>query len=224
MVISQYPGKGSKLRAKQTVSVTVSLGPEPVAVPRLATLDLAQAAAALSEVGLRLGTVTRRTSLTVPDGAVITWAPKVGRLLPRSRVAVVVSAGKPWMTIPSPSAGVALAQYQGELTGMGFTLRPAQYYYNDTVPSGVVLTTAPPPGTTLVFGSPVTVDVSMGPHLVRIPSSVLGVPGYEAAKLLEQIGIGVYQTQGSPLAAVTSTQPAVGTQVLYGKSVVLVTN
>ena len=45
----------------------------------------------------------------------------------------------------------------------------------------------------------------------------------EAAKLLEGIGLNVYETQGSPLDPVSGTRPAVGTAVLYGKSVVLVT-
>jgi beta-lactam-binding protein with PASTA domain len=45
----------------------------------------------------------------------------------------------------------------------------------------------------------------------------------QAVKVLSRLGLYVYEVQGSPLSAVTGSQPAVGTAVLYGKSVVLVT-
>jgi serine/threonine-protein kinase len=62
-VIAQFPQPNVKLHANATVSVTVSLGPEPVRVPDLATLDLSQAATSLRSAGLRLGTVRHRTSI-----------------------------------------------------------------------------------------------------------------------------------------------------------------
>ena len=78
-------------------------------------------------------------------------------------------------------------------------------------------------GAAEVVGTTVTVTVSLGPHLVTIPASVVGLSTRDAAVLLERIGLNVYETLGSPLQPVSGTQPAVGTAVLYGKSVVLVT-
>ena len=83
-VISQDPAANAKLLANSIVAVTVSLGPEPVRVPDLATLDLAQATTALRSSGLRRGTVHDSTSMTVPAGVVISWTPH-GRRVPRHR-------------------------------------------------------------------------------------------------------------------------------------------
>jgi serine/threonine-protein kinase len=95
--------------------------------------------------------------------------------------------------------------------------------YSNTVPAGDVISTEPVPGASEVVGTAVTVTVSLGPHLVTIPASVVGLSARDAATLLGRIGLNVYETLGSPLEPVSGTQPAVGTAVLYGKSVVLVT-
>ena len=95
-------------------------------------------------------------------------------------------------------------------------------YSNDVV-SGGVLSVSPPPGSRQVVGSTVTVTVSLGPHMVTIPGSIVGLSVDQAVKVLSRLGLFVYEVQGSPLSRVTGSQPAVGTPVLYGKSVVLVT-
>ena len=222
-IISQYPSAGTKLLAKQKVSVTVSLGPEPVAVPSLSTLDLAQARAFLKSVGLRLGHVTRHTSMSVPAGIIISWSGRGSRLLPGGTVDVVVSAGKPMAVIPPSADGMTFTALDGDLVALGFEVRQSRYY-SDTVAAGMVISTSPAPGTRHVVGSTVMVNVSLGPHLVTIPSSIVGKTADEAAKVLSGLGLGVYRVIGSPLALVTGTQPAVGTAVRYGLSIVLVTN
>jgi serine/threonine-protein kinase len=95
--------------------------------------------------------------------------------------------------------------------------------YSGGVPAGDVVSVSPPAGTREVVGSTVTVTVSIGPHTVTIPASIVGLSVDEAGKVLLRLGLYVYEVQGSPLAPVTGSQPAVGTAVLYGKSVVLVT-
>jgi len=222
-VLSQYPLPGTRLLAHKTVSLTVSRGPAPVAVPSLATLDLAQARAFLEATGLRLGLVTRQTSMTVPPGIVISWSGAGLELLPGSAVNVVVSVGKPMATVPAAADGMGFTQLRAELLALGFPVS-AERYYSNTVPAGTVISTAPAPGTTQVVGTAVTVNVSLGPHLVTIPSSVVGVSDGQAAKVLASIGLYVYRVIGSPLEPVQSTQPAVGTAVLYGSSIVLVTS
>jgi serine/threonine-protein kinase len=222
-IISQYPLPGTRLLAHKVVSLTVSRGPEPVAVPSLATLDLAQARAFLAATGLRLGQVARHTSMTVPTGIVISWTSKGRKLPPGSAVAVVVSAGKPMATIPASADGMTYSQLDADLAALGFIVTEDRYY-STTVSAGVVISTDPVPGTTHVVGTGVTVNVSLGPHLVTIPTSVVGVSAVQAAKDLEALGLYVYRVAGSPLGTVQSTEPAVGTAVLYGSSVVLVTS
>jgi len=221
-VISQDPAANAKLLANGIVAVTVSLGPEPVRVPDLATLDLAQATTALRSTGLRRGTVHDSTSMTVPAGVVISWTPHGRRVPPGTEVKLVVSTGKPTALVPVFGSSTTYDQMVANLKRLGFHSSELTSYSN-TVPAGDVLATDPLPGAREVVGTTVTITASLGPHLVTIPSTVVGLSAQEAAKLLEGIGLNVYETQGSPLEPVTGTQPAVGTAVLYGKSVVLVT-
>ncbi len=221
-VISQDPAANAKLLANSIVAVTVSLGPEPVRVPDLATLDLAQATTALRSSGLRRGTVHDSTSMTVPAGVVIAWTPHGRRVPPGTEVRLVVSTGKPTALVPAFGSSTTYGQMAADLKRLGFHSSELTSYSN-TVPAGDVLATDPLPGAREVVGTTITITASLGPHLVTIPATVVGLSPGQAANLLERIGLYVNVTEGSPLEPVTGTQPAVGTAVLYGKSVVLVT-
>jgi len=221
-VITQYPLAGTSLRARSTVGVTVSLGPEPVAVPDLSTLDLAQATSELRSDRLRLGRVARRSSMTVLDGSVISWSPRGRPVLPGTAVQLVVSEGRPVAVVPPVASGTSFAALEAALRAAGFKVAELTVY-NDDVPAGDVVSVSPSAGTREVVGSTVTVTVSIGPHTVTVPAGIVGLSVDQAVKVLSRLGLYVYEVQGSPLSAVTGSQPAVGTAVLYGKSVVLVT-
>jgi serine/threonine-protein kinase len=221
-VITQYPLAGTSLHAHSTVGVTVSLGPEPVAVPDLSTLDLAQATSELRSDRLKLGRVARRTSMTVPDGSVISWSPRGRRVLPGTPVQLVVSEGRPMAIVPPVASGTSFAALGAALRAAGFKVAELTAY-NEDVPAGDVVSVSPSVGTSEVVGSTVTVTVSIGPHTVTIPAGIVGLSVDQAVKVLSRLGLYVYEVQGSPLSPVTGSQPAVGTAVLYGKSVVLVT-
>jgi serine/threonine-protein kinase len=184
-------------------------------------LDLAQATTALRSSGLRPGAVRDRTSMTVPAGVVISWTPKGKRVPPGTVVKLVVSSGKPMAMVPAFGSSTTYDQMVADLKRLGFHSSELTSYSN-TVPAGDVLAIAPPPGAREVVGTSVTITASLGPHLVTIPASVVGLSDGAAAKLLEGIGLNVSGAQGSPLDPVSGTQPAVGTQVLYENSVVLV--
>jgi serine/threonine-protein kinase len=66
------------------------------------------------------------------------------------------------------------------------------------------------------------VTVSKGPKVVPIPN-VRGLSASEAARQLQAAGFVVTSTQGSPANAVTGTNPAAGTEVRPGTSVVIIT-
>jgi serine/threonine-protein kinase len=220
-IVQQSPQPGVRLHAKATVSVTVSRGPQPVAVPDLATLDQAQASV-LKSGGLRVGTVSHHTSMTVPNGVVVSWSPQGNAVLPGTAVNLVISAGKPTAIVPGAAAGTTFAQADASLRGAGFYVDQANAYSND-VPIGQVISMSPPPGTSLVVGTTVTVTVSLGPRMVTVPSSVVGLSVDQAESLLSGLGIGVDGVQGYLTEPVTGTVPTVGTQVRYGAAVQLVT-
>ena len=221
-VISQFPVPGTRLHAKSTVEVTISLGPEPVVVPDLSTLDVAQATSELRSARLRLGKVARRTSPSVPDGIIISWTPRGHSVLPGTAINLVVSKGKPMSVVPPVGPGTSYVALETVLKALHFNVVEVTTYSND-VPTGDVVSVRPPSGDREVVGSTVTVTVSVGPHLVTVPAGIVGLSVDGASKLLLGLGLYVWEVRGNPLSPVTGSQPAVGARVLYGKSVVLVT-
>jgi serine/threonine-protein kinase len=217
-VIQQQPA-GGRLKEGDTIGVTLSRGPQPVVVPDVQDLTAADAAALLKRMGLK-ATVTRRPSMTVPAGAVISSTPNRGSLLPGQTVALVVSTGKP--TVPVPRvAGASLAAARASLAGAGLRVIEADRY-SDTVPKGAVIDTLPAAGAAATVGSPVTVLVSLGPHLVAVPD-VAGDSVGAASQALAAAGFQISGVTGNPIATVTSTAPGAGTLAHYGSAVQIVT-
>ncbi len=219
-VVSQAPASG-EIREGQTVSVVLSLGPEPVKVP-VVKGDTEQAAEqALQALGLGFKLAPGATSMTVPAGEVISAAPSSGTLLPGQSVTIVVSQGKPKVAVPSLSSNASFAAVSAGIDAAGLSVSQISDY-STTVPKGDVISLNPSPGTTITVGDKVTVDVSLGPHDVAVPQ-VAGYSVGAAVQALSADGLGVAGTNGNPINSVTSTVPAAGTEVLYGSSVTLVT-
>jgi serine/threonine-protein kinase len=85
-VVSSDPPAGTQVAHGDTVDLTVSEGPELVAVPNLIGLTPAQATQALAGVGLALGPVTGK-----PNGTVVSTTPSPGASAPRNaKVALVL--------------------------------------------------------------------------------------------------------------------------------------
>ena len=218
-VISQHPVTGL-LKEGGTVAVTLSRGPQPVAVPNVQGLTAADATALLRRLGLKAA-VSHRSSMTVPAGTVISSTPNGGTLLPGQTVDLVVSTGKPTVAVPAVAGG-SLATAQSSLAGAGLGVNE-QTAYSDSVPKGSVISTVPPAGTAAIVGSPVTVVVSLGPHLVAVPN-VAGESVGAASQTLGAAGFEISGVTGNPIATVTSTSPAAGILAHYGAAIQIVTN
>lgn len=220
-VVSQTPGLGTKLRRGSTVSVVLSLGPQPVPVPNLRTDELQAAEQVLQNLGLKW-TTSSQPDMTVPAGQVISNSPDTGTLLPGRAVTLVVSTGKPKVAVPSIAVGTeTYAAAAAALRQAGFVVAETQNYDN-TVKAGYVESVSPPPGTPVTVGGTITVAVSKGPHLVSVPS-VKGDSVGAATQALSAAGFNVAGVQGNPVNTVQGTNPAAGATVLYGSSVTIVT-
>jgi serine/threonine-protein kinase len=221
-VISQNPQIG-RLKEGRTVSVVLSRGPQPVAVPNLVNLTQSAASAVLQTLGLKLGSVQHQSSLTVPAGSIISTSPNQGTLLPGQTVSIVVSTGKPFVAVPSLSTASAasLGAAQAALAAANLTATQVQQY-STTVPNGQVIGTQPPAGTQVRVGSQVTVEVSKGPQLVAVPD-VAGDSVSQAAAALEATGFSVSGVTGNPTATVTGSSPQAGTLLVIHSSVQIIT-
>lgn len=222
-VVGQHPGSG-RLLAGRSVSVTLSLGPQPIEVPKLAALTSSDAQAVVSSLGLKVGSVTPAASMTVPAGEVISASPAGGTLLPGQAVDLVVSAGKPTVAVPTLDAAeqasfaAAKAAFGAARLGSNETL-----VWNDTVAKGHVVSVSLPAGKVVTVGTTLDVVVSKGPDLVAVPD-VYADSVAQASQALAAEGFSVSGVSGNPTAPVKATAPAQGAEVLKGASVQLVTN
>ena len=76
----------------------------------------------------------------------------------------------------------------------------------------------PPSGTSVPYGSTVTVTVSKGPPTTTVPN-VIGDTVPQATTTLQDAGLTVSGVQGNPTGTVAGTNPATGNTVPTGSSV-----
>lgn len=100
LVLDQDPAPGTELRRDHQVSVVLSDGPEPVAVPDLRGMTVGQAREAAAEVGLELEVQGSEHSATVAAGRVSSQAPAEGELTPGETVQVTESLGPRMVEVP----------------------------------------------------------------------------------------------------------------------------
>lgn len=100
-IISQFPAPGSFASPGSGVNVVVSTGRAGLFVPDIIDDTAAQADLAILNVGLVVGAVSTRSSLTVPVGEVIAQNPQGGTpVASGSIVSYVLSSGPP---VPGPA-------------------------------------------------------------------------------------------------------------------------
>jgi eukaryotic-like serine/threonine-protein kinase len=226
LIVGQHPvprGGHKPLTLKQgsTISVVLSSGPPPVAIPSLAAAtnctEAVQALQAAHLVGACPPTAAQYSS-TVVAGAVITTVP-VGTAIYGSTVTVVLSRGHAPVAIPAIAPTSTYAAAAAALTAVGFVPSQANAY-SSTVPTGQVIGTTPPASAgPQPFGSRVTVSISLGPQPVVIPNEI-GQSVAAATAALEAEGLkvaGPYGPAGS--STVLSLDPAAGTTVQPGTTV-----
>ncbi len=222
VVISTDPGAGSELRRSQDVTVTVSKGPERYAVPQVVGASANEATARIRAEKLTVGDTKRAFSETVADGLVISVSPKEGASLKRgAKVNLVVSKGREPIEV-TDFTGKPADDAVKDLTGKGLEVDATQQENDDTVPKGNVISQSPSSGT--VFkGDKVTLVVSKGPELVKVPD-VQGKQEAQARKILEDAGfqVKVERFMGGIFGTVRSQNPAADSEQPKNSTVTLV--
>jgi serine/threonine-protein kinase len=217
LVLRQVPLPGLPKRAEGSiVTVVLSSGPLPRTVPDLSGMDERAATRALANVQLQ-SKVTRSTSESVAKGIVIDWQPK-GEQARGTEVTVTVSDGPAPRTVPDLAGqGYDAAAAALKNVGLGASRIDA---FDDTVPAGQVVSSAPGAGAKVARGSVVKLTVSKGPPLVP---DVKGKSVDEATSILGQAGYEVVGVSGRPNRPVMQSVPPAGTPRPKGTTVILVT-
>ncbi|MEM7251784.1 MAG: PASTA domain-containing protein, partial [Pseudomonadota bacterium] len=208
------------------VDLVVSLGPNQVTVPDVVGETQADAATAITGVGLVVGTVTTANDASVPAGSVISQDPTGGTSVDEgSAVDLVVSLGPNQVTVPD-----VVGETQGDattaITGVGLVVGTVTGANDPSVPVGSVISQDPIGGTTVDEGSAVDLVISLGPNQVVVPD-VVGETQADATTAITGAGlvVGAVTTANDPTVPageVISQDPTGGTTVDEGSAVDLV--
>jgi eukaryotic-like serine/threonine-protein kinase len=173
-VIGQDPTGGTKAKKGSTVTLTVSAGPQQVAVPQVVGLTVSSARGRLSKAGLQ-ASEREENSDTVAEGRVISVSPTEGQKVDKgSSVTLVVSSGKPQVEVPDV-VGKSFDEAQSNLQAAGFKVTRVDKE-SDKEP-GTVLSQNPKSGGRIDSGSTISLTVAKAPSQVPVPD----VTGEDAA-------------------------------------------
>ncbi|GAA3812631.1 Stk1 family PASTA domain-containing Ser/Thr kinase [Nocardioides panacisoli] len=225
-VISSDPGAGARILPDDTVTLTLSLGPERYNVPKLAGLTVDEAEAKLDDVKMVIGRTTEAWSESMPEGRIISTDPAFGskearRLPPGTGVDVVVSRGRKPIKV-TDFTGKSADHATSVLEGRGLDVTVTDRRYSDTVDEGDVISQDPADGT-LFKGDEVHLVVSQGPELVKVPS-VFYESTDDAVAELEGLGFDVNVEHAQIYFTgdrAYSTNPPAGEMVPKGTTITL---
>ncbi|MFE0511826.1 Stk1 family PASTA domain-containing Ser/Thr kinase [Streptomyces sp. NPDC058964] len=193
-VIRTDPASGARIRSNDSVTLTISRGPDVVRVPDLEGKPLAAAQARLKSDGLEPGMVTREFSDSVPRGSVISTDPTAGtRRHAGSAIALVVSKGSP-VDVPDVT-GDDPADARQELEDAGLKVEVSSQQVNSEYDKGQVARQTPAGDSQAAEGDTVTLTISKGPQMVEVPD-VVGDSVDDAHKALEGAGFKVDEDRG----------------------------
>jgi beta-lactam-binding protein with PASTA domain len=159
---------------------------------------------------------------TVATGFVIDQSPSGGeRAPPGSLVTITVSAGREHVTVPAVK-GYTLAQAISIIVEAGLKAADPGQVYSDK-PVGTVTAQEPAAGKSVLLGSLVHINISLGVKPASVPS-VIGQPVANATKALTDAGLEVGRVDvdsDAPEGQVVAQDPSAGVEVSVGSTVTL---
>ncbi|MFI6767547.1 Stk1 family PASTA domain-containing Ser/Thr kinase [Streptomyces sp. NPDC050355] len=188
-VMKTDPANGKQIRGTNTVTITVSRGPEIVTIPDLSGTPVADAKRKLRDLGLTPSTVTHGFSDDVAKGSVIRTDPAAGiKRRPDTAVALTVSRGA---RVDAPGViGSDRAEAEATLRAAGLRVRIAEEPVFSPQDKGTVARQTPNAGDPLGKGDTVTLTLSKGPEMIAVPD-VTGMSEADAKKELTSYGFRV---------------------------------
>ncbi len=225
-ICSQDPKANTNLAKGQAISVAISKGKAPAAVPNVVGKDVDTAKQLLQVKGFTNVTTKDDDGTSGKDpGTVLSQNPTDGQSVAKStKIVLTVAAQQSKEQVPDVT-GHDHAQATQQLKGIGFEVTETPTPSN--LPAGQVVTQNPPGGSQADKGSTVTLIVSQGPS--QSPGTVPDVHGKklaQAQQILQSQGITSQVAPGSPSgdnAYVVSTNPPAGTALQPGQTVTLTT-
>jgi eukaryotic-like serine/threonine-protein kinase len=222
-VVATDPSPGTRVLDHGTVTISLSRGKELYAVPQTRNLTENGAQDALLKAHLTFGRAIRRYDESVPRGRVIGSNPAAGkRWGPQTVVDLFLSRGPRPIQIRDWT-GVAAARAERALRAQHLHVVLGDPEFSDSVPEGHVFSQDPRTGV-LHRGDTVTLKVSRGPELVRVPDNLTAMGVDAATSLLHSLGFRVHVVRSQyyiGVGYVYSSSPGGGAMAPKGSVVVL---
>jgi serine/threonine-protein kinase len=201
-VVKVSPGKGQRIAAGSSVTLTLSLGPVIRVVPDVSGQSEAAAKGILRDHHLSIGQDRPAVSSSVPAGAVIGTVPRAYTKIPQTQpVRLIVSEGP---GLPN-FAGMQVADAQAAASAGGYSINPVPNAKGNE-PANTIISQSPPPNTPITPGEVVTVHFSPGPPTIPVPN-VQGMPVAQAIVTLHEAGFHVAVNHSGPGGTVGSYDP-----------------
>jgi len=235
LVLHQDPLPHQRLLRGKSITIEMSNGPERFTVPSFnadGTTSLTDYEALLASANLKISdAVPQQFDETIPLGNVISTDPAPG--LQEKRDAVVT------VTISEGPTPIPIVNYEGQpadqattaLTAVGFIVAPPTQDFSTTVPAGSVISQSPNSGTGN-RGATITLDVSKGPQLFKVPDVVTAnladtatwTSITQATKELTDAGFKVKVGKRGRFGVVTGQSPKGGSMYPLGTVVTITAN
>ncbi|MBO4210091.1 Stk1 family PASTA domain-containing Ser/Thr kinase [Micromonospora echinofusca] len=216
-VLRQDPKSTARIVKGGTITLTLSLGPEVIAVPDVLGQTFELAEAALLDAKLVVAKGTARYDDNLPAGTVLDVQPKVGtEVKAGSKVTVILSRGRAPITVPN-LVGKNINEARAALQKLG--LVAVETYQDSDKPKDQVLGQSPAVGSGAVKGTEVKLEISKGPPAVVVPR-VVDLPCQQAKQQLEGLGFPV-NVQLNPGATVRFQNPGENSSVPPGTQVTI---
>ena len=165
VVLAQTPRRGLKVDEGSTVTITIS--DKVATVPYVVGAAVDDALASLSEVGFVNVPVTDDYRDDVEPGTVVSVTPPAYSETAKTDPVSVSVARDPHVTVPNlVSTDQATATNNLQQLGLVVAVKNGS---SSTVPAGTVISMSPGANRVLVRGDTVTLTVSTGPKLVKVP-------------------------------------------------------
>jgi beta-lactam-binding protein with PASTA domain/serine/threonine protein kinase len=223
-VVGTDPAPGARVLDHGTVTLSISLGKERYAVPKVARMTVDQAQDALLRQHLTYGRSFLRYDDSAPQGMVLGSNPAAGHREPRGfQVDLVVSRGPRPIHVRDWS-GRSADRAVRVMRAQGLQVDTGDQQFSDSVPRGHVIAQDPVAGRVVHRGDTVSLTVSKGPELVQIPGNLRAMGVDAATALLEGLGFQVKVERSDiylGLGYVADSDPSPGSMARKGSTVVL---
>jgi serine/threonine-protein kinase len=184
-VFAQTPTAGEKVDEGSLITLKVSQGEPEVKVPSVVGDSIDDAMDELRAAGFQV-TQTSQADRQAPAGRVLSQSPTGGEEAARgATVRLVVSSGKPKVTVPSVT-GKDESAARDDIVNAGLKVRTVKEA-SSTIDAGKVIRSDPTGGADVDEGSTVTIFVSSGPEQADVPN-VIGMTQEEAVRAIRAAG------------------------------------